>query len=121
MKDFVKKHTHALINVFGIIITALIAIPSEISFYAFLSFVIVAKYPFILLFPLASNIIAYKAVQTGKRTLSVVCSVLFGSIGGFAGNQTNKKIKIIFNIQMWLIVIFAVGFISGLYYAGSHY
>ena len=128
MKEFIKKHPHAIINVFGVILTVLIAIPSEISFFAFLSVVIVVKYPFILLFPFISNIIAYKAVQSGKKALAVVCSVLYGSIGGFiavksyeSDASTQRIISIIFHIQMWLAAILAVGLYGGLYYAGSHY
>ena len=128
MKEFIKKHPHAIINVFGVILTVLIAIPSEISFFALLSVVIVVKYPFILLLPLISNIIAYKAIPNNKKVLAVVFSALYGSIGGFiavksyeSDASTQRIIGIIFHIQMLLAAILAVGSISGLYYAGSHY
>lgn len=128
MKDFIKKHTHALINVFGVILMILLAIPSEISFYAFLLLVVIVKYPFVLLLPLISNVIAYKAYHKGKKVLAVVFSALFGSIGGFiavnnceSDISAKRTISIIFHVQMWLIVIAPVGIFSGLYYAGSHF
>lgn len=126
MKEFIKKHTHALINVFGVILLVLIAIPSEISLYWLLTIIFIFKYPFILLLLLISNIIAFKSIKNDKKVLAIVFSALFGSIGGFiAVNESDvtikRTVKIIFQIHMWITAVLICGSFSGVYYAGSHF
>ena len=121
MKDFIRKHPHTIINTAGIILTVLAAIPGRASFFGFLFCMLIVRYPFLLLLPIISCFIAYMAVKADKKALAVVFSVLFGSTGGFIGDHSDKRIKIIFHIHMWLVAAIAFSFGSGLYYAGSHY
>lgn len=126
MKEFIKKHTHALINVFGIILTVLFTLSNELIYNLFFYDTFVYISLCIIILSVLSNIIAFVAVKMKKEVLAIVCSILFGSIGGFIAvryNNTsiNGKIKFIFHIHMWLVAMSICGYFSGIYYVFSHF
>ncbi len=125
MKDFIKKHIHALINVFGIILTVLFTLSNELIFNLFFTETFGYILLCIVILSVLSNIIAFVAFKKKNKALAIVCSVIFGSIGGLIAvkydTSINKKIKIIFHIHMWLVAMSICGYFGGIYYIATHF
>ena len=113
--DIIMKCSYVIINALGSIITLTCffcrqwAAFALILFFTFFEYLGIALAILTILFVI--NIAAFFAVKNNQSVLGVIFSLLCGSIGGFsAAYFTNenfakaKALKLIFNIQMWIIV-----------------
>lgn len=64
---------------------------------------------------LAVNAFAFMKTEDNKTEATVLCSVLFGSLGGFIAVSTVNKafekketVKIIFNVHLWILAYLTV-------------
>ena len=119
--DFVKKHPYIIINVLGFLITLACFFSETLAGFGFiLIFIIVlfSAFGICLLILFAINIAAFLAVAYDKSVLGILLSLPFGSLGAFIAMKTcnishksDKAIKIIFNIHIWIVVWIAVSFL----------
>lgn len=83
--------------------------------------ILVIKPVTLIVFPviiLAVNACAFMKTENNKTDAAILCSVLFGSLGGFIAVSTVNKafekaetVKIIFNVHLWLSAYLAVSYL----------
>lgn len=67
---------------------------------------------------LALNAAAFSSIDSNKSESGVLCSLLFGSLGGIIAVHTVNKscekakaVKLIFNVHLWLCIYFAISWL----------
>ena len=127
MKDFIKKHYLFVTNIICAIFVAMtffVGIFAVAGFICWLWCNLFFRYGGIL-FLVLTNVFAFFAVKENKHIRSVVLSILLGFVGSFiAVNtvnfslKTERAIKIIFSIFVWLFVWIWISFL--LAYSGDY-
>ena len=119
--DFIEKHPCIAISIVGILLILLSFFIEQLAAYGLFVFLLLYLAGVILV---VINIAAMLLVANDMSAAGVILSLLFGGLGAMIGLLFNpsydkeKAVKIIFSIQLWL-VIWALA--SAILYALNYY
>lgn len=119
MVSFVKNHPFITINAVGLLILSLCCVfSSAANPVVWIMAMILFYYRwFVIIWCVISSISAFVSVKCRNNTAAVLTSVFGGFFGGFiavnllgADEKTERSVKIVFNIYVWLVIIMLCGY-----------
>lgn len=115
--DLIKKHPCWAVAVVGIMAILLDFFIGQFAAYGWVSMLFIMLFFGIVgIFVLIFNIAAMIAVSNDKPVAGVIFSLLLGGLGAFIATLFNpsyekeKTVKVIFSIQLWLVIWAVVSF-----------
>ncbi|MDE6594415.1 MAG: hypothetical protein K2K44_00210 [Oscillospiraceae bacterium] len=117
MLDFIKKHPCIAVSIVGFFAILLDFLSGQFAAYGWvLFFLFLIALHLLGIFVLIFNIAAMIAVSNDKPVAGVIFSLLLGGFGAFIATLFNpsyekeKAVKVIFSIQLWLVIWAVVSF-----------
>ena len=119
MTSFIKNHPFITINAVGLLVLSLCCIFSSAADPVVWTAAMILFYYrwFVIVWCVISSIASLISVRRRNNTAAVLMSAFGGFFGGFIAvnlldtdEKTERSVKIVFNIYVWLIIIMLCGY-----------